>query len=156
MIQLRSSDGRLFTADIKIVSMITLIKNLIEDLGSTNEPLVLPNVRGDILDLVIKYCDYHKDDVRLGEDDLFQDEYIVSAWDRAFMQMEDSTMLQVLNAADYLGIELLVELCCLSIAKIIRELSVDEICLRYGIVDDFTDAQRTHVQALQASVNRIQ
>ncbi|KAJ2081666.1 suppressor of kinetochore protein mutant [Coemansia sp. RSA 988] len=156
MIQLQSSDGRLFTADKQIISMITFIKNLIEDLGNTNEPLVLPNVVGYILDLVMKYCNYHKDDVRLGEvEDLFQDEYIVCAWDRTFMQMEDSTMLQVLNAADYLGIETLVELCCLSIAKIIRELSVDEIRLRYGIVDDFTDAQRKHVGVLKAPLHDL-
>ncbi|KAJ2612815.1 hypothetical protein H4S08_002530 [Coemansia sp. RSA 1365] len=153
MIQIRSSDGQLFVVDMKTISLITFIKNLIEDLGNNNELLQLPNVKGDILDLVIRYCEYHKNDVQLGEDDLFQDKFIVSAWDRKFMQMKDSTMLQLLNAADYLGIEPLVELCCLSIAKIIRELSVDEICLRYGIVDDFTDAQRKHTQALRASMH---
>ncbi|PIA16718.1 E3 ubiquitin ligase SCF complex, Skp subunit [Coemansia reversa NRRL 1564] len=155
MIKLQSSDGRLFVVDMKTISLSTFIKNLIEDLGNNNELLQLPNVKGEILDLVIRYCDYHKDDVQLseGEVDLFQDKFIVSPWDRKFMQMEDSTMLQLLNAADYLGIEPLVELCCLSIAKIIRDLSADEICLRYGIVDDFTDAQRKHTQALRACLH---
>ncbi|KAJ1855707.1 hypothetical protein GGH12_000998 [Coemansia sp. RSA 1822] len=148
MIRLESSDGRLFAVDQDSAYMSSLLKNIDQDLGTDINPILLPNVTGTILARVIEYCMHHRDDVRLDKDveDLLQDDNQVEAWDRQFMNVDDSTMLQILYAADYLGVEPLVDLGCMFIARIIRDMSVDEIRLRYGVVDDFTDAQRQQIQ----------
>ncbi|KAJ2348247.1 hypothetical protein GGF43_004599, partial [Coemansia sp. RSA 2618] len=148
MIRLESSDGRRFAVDQDTAYMSTFVKNIVEDLGADSEPITLPNVNGTILARVLEYCTHHKDDVRLNKDvdDLLQDDNLVEAWDRQFMDIDDPTMLQILYAADYLGIEALVDLVCLFIARIIRDMPVGEIQQRYGVVDDFTDAQRQQIK----------
>ncbi|KAJ2492175.1 hypothetical protein IWW37_001623 [Coemansia sp. RSA 2050] len=148
MIRLKSSDGRLFAVDEKTGFMSTLIKDIVTDLGATTEPIPLPNVSGDILVEIVRYCRYHKDDARLSNSvpDILQDDSLIEAWDRKFMNMDDSKMLKVISAADYLNIEPLVDLGCLAIAKIIRVLSVEEIRKRYNVVDDFTPEQREQIQ----------
>ncbi|KAJ2500369.1 hypothetical protein GGH96_002785 [Coemansia sp. RSA 1972] len=148
MIRLESSDGRLFAVDQDSAYMSSLLKNIDQDLGTDINPILLPNVTGTILARVIEYCMHHRDDVWPDKDieDLLQDDTQVETWDRQFMNVDDSTMLQILYAADYLGIEPLVDLGCMFIAHIIRDMPVDEIRLRYGVVEDFTDAQRQQIQ----------
>ncbi|KAJ2003040.1 hypothetical protein H4R26_003287 [Coemansia thaxteri] len=148
MIRLRSSDGRLFAVDQKTGFMSTLVKDIVSDLGVTTEPIPLPNVSGEIMADIIKYCRYHKDDARLTSTvpDLLQDDSLIEAWDRRFMDMTDEKMLKLIAAADYLNIEPLVDLGCLVVSNIIRSLSVEEIRERYNVVDDFTDAQREQIK----------
>ncbi|KAJ2033853.1 hypothetical protein H4S03_005372 [Coemansia sp. S3946] len=148
MIRLQSSDGRLVAVEEKTGFMSTLIKDIVTDLGVTSEPIPLPNVTGEILVEIVRYCRYHKDDARLSSSvpDILQDDSLIEAWDRKFMLMNDSKMLRVISAADYLNIEPLVDLGCLAIAKIIRTLSVKEIRERYNVVDDFTPEQREQIK----------
>ncbi|KAJ2898317.1 kti12, chromatin associated, partial [Coemansia aciculifera] len=143
-----SCDGRLFAVDEKTGFMSTLIKDIVDDLGATTEPIPLPNVTGDILVDIVRYCRYHKDDARLScsVPDILQDDSLIEAWDRKFMAMTDNQMLKVIAAADYLNIEPLVDLGCLAVAKIIRTLSVEEIRQRYNVVDDFTPEQREMIK----------
>ncbi|KAJ2135007.1 suppressor of kinetochore protein mutant, partial [Coemansia sp. RSA 1935] len=124
MIRLESSDGRLFAVDQESAYMSSLLKNIDQDLGTDINPILLHNVTGTILARVIEYCVHHRDDVRLDKDveDLLQDDNQVEAWDRQFMNVDDSTMLQILYAADYLGVEPLVDLGCMFIACIIRDM----------------------------------
>ncbi|KAJ1836741.1 hypothetical protein LPJ63_000061 [Coemansia sp. RSA 2711] len=147
-VRLESSDGRCFAVDRDAAFLSTFVKNFVGDLGSGSEPILLPNVRGSILAKVVEYCVHHKHDARLNKEvaDLIQDDGVVEAWDRGFMDVDDSTMLQILYAADYLGVEPLVDLGCLFIARIIRHMPVGEIRQRFGVVDDFTGAQREQIR----------
>ncbi|KAJ1663522.1 hypothetical protein IW140_004951 [Coemansia sp. RSA 1813] len=148
MIRLESNDGQQFLVDKASAYISDLVRNTVEDVGQTDEPIILPNVRGMVLAKIIEYCTHHKDDARIlsSTPDLVQSDSVVDAWDRRFMDVDDTLMLEILSAADYLSIEPLVELGCTVIAKIIRSLSVDDIRQRYGIEDDFTDEQRIQIQ----------
>ncbi|KAJ2710607.1 hypothetical protein H4R19_003665 [Coemansia spiralis] len=149
IIRLQASDGRLFAIDRKAAEMSTLVYNAIDDVGPSSEPIPVFNVAGDTLAMVVEYCVHHKDDVRLRKDvaDLLQDDALLEPWDRRFLDMDDDTLLRVLCAADYLGIDALVELCCLGIARIIRDPPVDAIRSRFGIVNDFPAAQLAQITA---------
>ncbi|KAJ2783028.1 hypothetical protein H4R18_001929 [Coemansia javaensis] len=149
VVRLQAADGRLFAVDPAAARMSTLVQNLIDDVGPGSAPIPLPGVPGPTLARVLEYCTHHRDDVRLQKDveDLQRDDGLVEPWDRRFMDVDDDAMLRLLCAADYLGVEPLVDLCCLSIARIIRHLPVDAIRQRYGIVDDFTDAERSLIAA---------
>ncbi|KAJ2625628.1 hypothetical protein GGI26_000428 [Coemansia sp. RSA 1358] len=147
-IRLQSNDGRLFAVDKETAFMSDLVKNSFEDLGPTTEPIPLPNVCGAVLAKVIEYCSYHKDDARVLSTvpGIVGSHTVVDAWDRRFTSVDDDMLLAVLVAADYLSIQPLVELGCTVIAKIIRNMSVEDIRARFGIVDDFTDDQRAQVR----------
>ncbi|KAJ2557009.1 hypothetical protein EV175_001617 [Coemansia sp. RSA 1933] len=148
MITLESNDGQQFLVDQAAAYMSDLVRNTVEDVGQTDEPIILPNVRGAVLAKVVEYCIHHKDDARIlsSTPDLIQSDRAIDAWDRRFMDIDDALMLEILSTADYLSIEPLVDLGCTVIAKIIRSMSVDEIRQRYGVDDDFTEDQRRQVQ----------
>jgi hypothetical protein len=56
-VKLRSSDGRVFEADVKtVMSMSGLLKNVIEDTG-TDAVISVPEVSGDILQLAIQFLE---------------------------------------------------------------------------------------------------
>jgi uncharacterized protein (AIM24 family) len=56
-VRLRSSDGRVFEADVKaVMSHSRVLKNVIEDTG-TDAVISLPDMPGDVLELVIVYCE---------------------------------------------------------------------------------------------------
>lgn len=62
---LQSADNRSFTVDVEIAKMSTTIKTMLDDLGVSSEEgkeerIPLPNVRGEILKLVINWAEHHR------------------------------------------------------------------------------------------------
>jgi hypothetical protein len=56
-VKLRSSDGRVFKVDVNVVMFESeVLKNVIED-TDTNAVISMAGVTGDILQLVIQYCE---------------------------------------------------------------------------------------------------
>ncbi|KAJ1727031.1 suppressor of kinetochore protein mutant, partial [Coemansia biformis] len=149
IIRLQASDGRLFAMDRSAAEMSTLVQAFVSDLGAGSAPIPLPNVPGATLAKIVEYCTHHKDDVRLRKDvaDLLRDDSMVEAWDRRFMDEDDATVLRILCAADYMGVEALVELCCLTIARAIRDPPVEAIRSRFGVKDNLSGAQCTQIVA---------
>ncbi|KAI9473056.1 hypothetical protein LPJ78_001865 [Coemansia sp. RSA 989] len=147
MIRLESFDGRLFAVDYATASMSSIISSVIEDIGVSSTPIALPNVSGAILAKVIEYCIHHKDDAVPSKRVEWIGDSRISAWDRQFVDIDDTTMLQLLYAADYLGVESLVDLICQRIAQIIRDMPVEAIRQRYGVVNDFDGWERQKIEA---------
>ncbi|KAJ1888690.1 hypothetical protein GGI03_005411, partial [Coemansia sp. RSA 2337] len=56
MVVLQSSDGKSFTVERGVATQSVLIKNLLEDIGESDEPIPLPNVTAKVLEKVIEYC----------------------------------------------------------------------------------------------------
>jgi hypothetical protein len=64
-ITLQSVDGENFAVDLEVARMSSTIKTMLDDLNvaadqGADEIIPLPNVRGDILKLVIEWSTYHK------------------------------------------------------------------------------------------------
>ncbi len=62
---LESSDHQSFTVDVDVAKKSTTIKTMLEDLGVSSEEgheerIPLPNVRGEILSLVIDWSKEHQ------------------------------------------------------------------------------------------------
>ncbi|KAJ2453345.1 hypothetical protein EV183_002300 [Coemansia sp. RSA 2336] len=147
MIRLEAFDGRLFAVDYATASMSSVISSVVEDLGVSSAPIALPNVSGAILAKVIEYCVRHKDDAVPSKRVGWMGDSRMSAWDKQFVDIDDTTMLQLLYAADYLGVEPLVDLICQRIAQVIRDMPVEDIRQRYGVVNDFDDWERQIIDA---------
>ncbi|KAJ2768313.1 suppressor of kinetochore protein mutant [Coemansia nantahalensis] len=148
-IQLQASDGQLFAIDREAAALSSLVHNLACDVGIDSTPIPMPNVAGATLAKVVEYCTHHRDDVRLCKDvaDLLQDDGLVEPWDRRFLAVDDDTLLRMLHAADYMGVDALVELCCVAIARLIRDLPADAIRSRFDITDDFSALERAQIAA---------
>jgi len=65
-VTLSSSDGETFAVDVEVARMSSTIRTMLDDLGlagegpADEETIPLPNVRGEILRLVLNWCTHHK------------------------------------------------------------------------------------------------
>ena len=117
-IQLQSSDGEIFTVDVEIAKQSVTIKTMLEDLGMGNpeeeEGVPLPNVNAAILKKVIEWAQYHKNDPPPPEDDENKEKRTddISSWDSHFLKVEQSTLFELILAANFLDIKPLLDLTC--------------------------------------------
>ena len=88
-IKLKSSCGKVFPVDVEVAKKSVTIKTMMEDLGfeeGCEEAVPLPNVSADILEKVLKWAEYHKDDPAPTED---EEKYRIdiSIWDQNFLKV---------------------------------------------------------------------
>ncbi|KAJ2492174.1 hypothetical protein IWW37_001622 [Coemansia sp. RSA 2050] len=149
MVVLQSSDGKNFTVERAVAIQSVLIKNLLEDIGESDEPIPLPNVNAKVLEKVIEYCEYHVDDPAPILDDLDEipkrsDD--ITPQDENFMKVDQELLFEILLAANYMDIKPLLELGCKTVANMIRNKTAQEIRTMFNIVDDFSPEEREQIK----------
>ena len=141
-ITLLSSDGNPFVVDIEVAKMSITIKTMLEDLGivdGDDEPVPLPNVKDESLELFIKWAEYHKNDPAPEDDDNKEKRTDdISSWDEDFLKVPSATLFDLILAANYLDVKGLLDLTCKKAASMIQGKSPDEIRKTFNIVNDFT------------------
>lgn len=93
MVKLKSFDERIFDVDEAVASEWMAVKNMMEDTGM-NAPVQLSNVSSEILEVVIKYCEYHVAfRNRTSEDKSTIKAEEAQKWDAEFIQKVDQQTL---------------------------------------------------------------
>ncbi|KAJ1058825.1 hypothetical protein K5549_020004, partial [Capra hircus] len=116
-IKLQSSDGEIIEVDIEIAKQSVTLKTMLEDLGMSDEgdddPVPLPNVNVAILEKVVQWCTHHKDDPP-PEDDENKERRTdnIPVWDQEFLKVDQGTLFELILAANYLDIKLLLDVTC--------------------------------------------
>ncbi|KAJ2081667.1 hypothetical protein H4R24_002191 [Coemansia sp. RSA 988] len=149
MITLQSSDKQNFLVSIEVAKQSVLIKNIIDDLGETDEAIPLPNVTSKVLKKVIDYLEHHKHDppvIKDEYDDLPKRSDDISPWDEQYMKVDQEMLFEILLAANYLDIKPLLDLGCKTVANMIRGKSAEEIRKMFNIVDDFTPEEKEQIK----------
>ena len=103
MVLLRSSDGKELSVEKDIVQKSVLIKNLLEDLGETEEAIPLPNVSEAILEKVLDYLRHHKDDppyVEGSDNSSRITTESISEWDAEFCRVDQGTLFDIIMVSD--------------------------------------------------------
>ena len=120
MLKLKSSQGEVFEVELKVACMSTLIKNMVDDSG-TYEEIPLPNVKTAILRKVIDYCKYHKEsqpeEIQKPLKSFNLIECGVSEWDAEYVNIEQEVLIELMFAADGLGIKSLWDLTCAKVVS---------------------------------------
>ncbi|KAJ2341310.1 hypothetical protein IWW50_003473 [Coemansia erecta] len=146
---LQSSDNQDFPVSMEIAQQSVLIKNLIDDLGETDEPIPLPNVTAKVLAKVIEYCEHHQFDppiIKDEYDDVPRRSDDISPFDEQFMKVDQEMLFEILLASNYMDIKPLLDLGCKTVANMIRGKTAEEIRTMFNIVDDFTDEEREQIK----------
>ncbi|KAJ1783460.1 hypothetical protein LPJ62_005029 [Coemansia sp. RSA 2167] len=146
---LQSSDNEDFPVSMEVAQQSVLIKNLIDDLGETEEPIPLPNVTGKVLKKIIEYCEHHQFDppiIKDEYDDVPRRSDDISPWDEQFMKVDQEMLFEILLASNYMDIKPLLDLGCKTVANMIRGKTAEEIRSMFNIIDDFTDEEREHIK----------
>ncbi|CAA7021573.1 unnamed protein product [Microthlaspi erraticum] len=139
MLVLKTSDGESFEVEEAVALQSQTIAHMIED-DCADNGIPLANVTSKILPKVIEYCKKHADGESSTEEEL-------KTWDKKFVDIDNSTIFDLILAANYLNIPGLLDLTCQTIADQIAACKdADEIRAKYGIENDFTPEEEETVR----------
>lgn len=135
-----SSDDQQFDVDKKVAMMSEMVKNMMEDTDA-KDAVPLPNVNGKVLARVIEYCKFHIEANKKGPDGkpFKSDEEFVTGVDQ-------STLFDLILAANYLIIKCLLDLTCQRVANMIKGKTPEEIRKQFNIKNDFTPEEEEEVR----------
>lgn len=150
-IKLSSSDGETIEVERDVIAASSTIKNMMDqiEVGSEDdEPIPVQNVSGSILRRVIQYAQYHRNDKNDNTDDDQKEKRSddICAWDVDFLKVDQGTLFELLLAANYLGIEGLLDAACKTVALQIKGKAPDEIRKTFNIQNDFTAEEEAEVR----------
>ncbi|CAM6088215.1 unnamed protein product [Calypogeia fissa] len=145
-VKLKSSDDEMFEVDTAVAYESMTVKNMIEDLQSTDAAIPLPNVSSKILAKVIEYCRYHVESQKTSDEKAAVPEEEVKQWDADFVKVDQATLFDLILAANYLNIKNLLDLTCQTVADMIKGKTPEEIRKTFNIKNDFTPEEEEEVR----------
>ncbi|KAL3813459.1 hypothetical protein ACJIZ3_014727 [Penstemon smallii] len=137
-IMLQTSDGETFELEETVAIQSQTIKHMIED-DCVDNTIPLPNVTSKIMAKVIEYCKRHATNEKTEED-------LNKAFDAEFMKTDQSTLFDLILAANYLDIKSLLDLSCQTVADMIKDMSPEEVRMFFNITNDFTPEEEAEVR----------
>jgi S-phase kinase-associated protein 1 len=152
-VTLLSSDGKDYSVSLMVAKMSNTLKDLIEDAG-IEVPIPVPNVTARILEKVIAYCEYHiehPDPVEVeaenkeAENKEKRSDDIIP-WDRDFCNVDQSTLFEMILAANYLNIQSMLDVTCKTVANMIKGKTPEEIRKTFNIENDFTPEEEEAIR----------
>ncbi|CAL9221810.1 unnamed protein product [Arabidopsis halleri] len=138
-ITLKSSDGHSFEVEKDAACQSQIIAGMIEE-DCADNGIPVPNVTGKILSMVVEYLKKH----HVGDANLSTDEDL-KKWDAHFMQIDQSTIFDLILVANHLEIKSLIDLTCQTVADMIKEETPKQIRERFNIENDFTPEEEKAV-----------
>ncbi|CAL1275136.1 unnamed protein product [Larinioides sclopetarius] len=124
---------------------------MLEDLGMgdiVQEVVTLPNVKSAILKKIIQWATYHRDDPIPHEDDDSEENHMVkiSSWDANFLKVDQSTLYELIVAANYLDIKGLLDITCKTVANMMKGKTTKEIREMLNIKNDLAHAEEQQLR----------
>ncbi|KAI8372783.1 E3 ubiquitin ligase complex SCF subunit sconC [Radiomyces spectabilis] len=144
-VRLLSSDNEEFAVEKAVAERSVLIKNMLEDVGEGDAPIPLPNVTAKVLKKVIEWCEHHKDDTHI-QDEQERRNTDIDEWDQKYMEVDQETLFDIILAANYLDIKPLLDVGCMTVANMIKGKSAEEIRRTFNITNDFTPEEEAQIK----------
>ncbi|CAH1762757.1 15055_t:CDS:2, partial [Entrophospora sp. SA101] len=97
-VTLKSNDEVEFTVNVLAASRSVLLKNMIEDIGDTDQVIPLPNVKETVLRKVLEWCEYHAKDSHLFDDhdDAHKKLIEIDDWDQKYLDLEHDMLFEII------------------------------------------------------------
>ncbi|KAI9830956.1 MAG: hypothetical protein M1826_004072 [Phylliscum demangeonii] len=144
-----SSDSVDIPVDRDVAERSQLLKNLLEDLPDSDEPIPIPNVNEPVLRKVLEWCTHHRADpapTADDETDSRKKSSDIAEWDQKFMQVDQEMLFEIILAANYLDIQALLDVGCKTVANMIKGKSPEDIRKTFNIQNDFTPEEEDQIR----------
>ncbi|GKY92862.1 hypothetical protein MPSEU_000255500 [Mayamaea pseudoterrestris] len=152
-ITLVSKDGESFTVARKVAVMSELVKSTITDNEDEDESVTpeipLPNVKSQVLQKVIEFCEHHLSDPMNEIEKPLKSKSmadVVQKWYADFVDLEQVLLFELILAANYMDIKPLLDLTCATVASMIKGKTPEEIRATFNITNDFTPEEEAQVR----------
>ena len=135
-IKVKSSDGKVIELSTKAASRSKLLSGIIEDYPEDSE-FPLNKINGETLEKVKEYLSHYQDsEPRQIEKPLQKDfKDCVDEWDYKFIGDDNSQILALIFAANFMDIKPLLELAAAKVATLIRGTTTESIRKDFEIKD---------------------
>ena len=147
-VKLKTSDDQDRDMPYSVAKMNQTIATLIDDdcFEESDEGLPLSNVSAAVLDKVIEFCQHHKDDPPLSEEQVEEKRREeITGWDADFVKVPQNELFELILAANFLDNQLLLDLTCKKVAHMIRGKTPDEIRKTFNIENDLTHEEEEEI-----------
>ena len=139
IIILSSGDGQVFRVPEAHARKCITLGHILDDIVVDNAPFPLPNIRGEVLKLVLEYCKHHTDSPGTEE--------ALSKWNKHFLKKHSQIMLfELIRASNYLENKSLLDTTCAALARQLRGRTTEDMRMALGIENDFTPDQEATIQ----------
>ena len=106
---------------------------------------------GSVLTKVIEWCQKHKDDKIITEEEEEKDLNEaalekIEKWDEDFFNLDQAMVFELILAANYLDIKGLLNLGCKIVAKMIRGKTPEQIRTHFNLKNDFTPEEEEKIK----------
>ena len=152
-IVLISSDNQKIEIDSESAQKSHLLKGLITDFSTQQDPIQIPDIKYDILKKIIEYLTHYKDKVPkdipkpMPSANLSE---VIDEWDVNFINsIELDNVFDLINAANYMDISSLLDLSCAKIASLMKGKTAQEIRTMFNIECDLTDEELKEYEEYQ-------
>lgn len=148
-VKLKTSDDQDRDVPYAVAKMNQTIATMIDDdcFEESDEGLPLSNVSAAVLDKVIEYCQQHKDDSPLSEEQVEEKRREeITGWDADFVKVPQNELFELILAANFLDNKPLLDLTCKKVAFMIRGKTPEEIRKTFNIENDFTPKEEEQVR----------
>jgi S-phase kinase-associated protein 1 len=130
-VSLVSTEGEVFKVNEKAARKMKLVNNMIEDSG-LEEDIPLPAVRTEILTKIITYCVHHLDNpepvLPKPLPSYVLAEVVKDPFDLDFVNVDWNELAAFIEAANYLELTSLLDLCCAKVAIACESKTPEQIC----------------------------
>lgn len=138
MIELKTSDRKIYSVHRSILKSFKMVNDLIEcmDMDAVNAGTIpLKQVNSTIFEIILKWVDHYQNDQK-NEAQSFDTTDVLSDFDRKFIAENDDYLFEIINAANFLGIEPMFERLCKHMASELSNKAASQLCEEYNIEED--------------------
>lgn len=153
MIKLQSSDEVVVEVPENVAKMSTVIANQLADDPTNSNLIMIPLATGETLRKMFEFCGYHAEHPEIDLDLAFKENKYTDAYDVAFLTMDLESAKRIILAANYLDIKILLNICTIYFANVIRGKSVGTIREIFKIPAKAPQAKTDENMAPQANTD---
>ncbi|CAF0872892.1 unnamed protein product [Rotaria sp. Silwood1] len=140
-IKVQTSDGDVIEVDLFVAKQWEPVKNIYEVLDSKDvheNPIELANVGTEVLKKIIEWSIHHKDDeLTSGNNSQTTRRFVeIPSWDKDFFNIKQEMIFEIIMAANYLGMTLLLDMACKTIADMIKGKTPEEVRQTFNLPND--------------------
>ena len=145
-IKVKSSDGKVIELSTKAASKSKLLSGIIEDYPEDSE-FPLNKINGATLEKVKEYLSHYQDSEPKPIEKPLQKDFkdCVDEWDYKFIGDDNSQILDLISAANFMDIKPLLDLAAAKVATLIRGTTTESITKDFDI-SDFSKEEEKQIQ----------
>ena len=124
---MKSKENDLFEINVDSVKKSNFLSNMMEDCTCDDQLILpVPLVSNSIMNLIIRFMNEYNFDNAEEE----------SKWIASFFyEMTDANLFELMTAANYLDIKVLLDLTCKKVADEVKFLTIDQIKTRFSAIN---------------------